>query len=222
MNKTHHRAFKHDLYEQFSRLTGALASPRRLELIDLLAQGERSVEDLAHELNMSAANTSQHLQILKAAQLVTSRREGLYVFYRLTSHQVFKVWQALRDLAQQQLADIERVVHQYLTERSRLEAVGLEELHARLEQGGVTVLDVRPAAEFKAGHLPGARSVPLNELEARLGELPASQEIIAYCRGPYCVFADEAVELLRSHGFEARRLEQGLPDWRAAGWPVEV
>ena len=221
MNKIDHRAFKDKLYEQFARLTKALASERRLELIDLLAQGERTVEELAAEARMSVANTSQHLQRLKEAQLVEVRREGLHAYYRLSDEHVFKAWQAIRELGEKRLAELARVVETFLEHRDELEAVSLEELLARLHDQGVVVVDVRPEDEYRAGHIPGALSVPLGKLEAFLRQLPKDAEIIAYCRGPYCVFSDEAVALLRAHGFAARRLTGGLPDWRAAGLPVE-
>src|SRR5215203_1757092 len=216
-----HRLFKDQLFEQFARLGKALANPHRLELVDLLAQGERSVEDLARETGMSVANTSRHLQELRAARLVEVRREGLYGYYRLADERVFGVWRALRELGEARLAEIDRLVETYLTNRGVLEAVCAEELLAKMRDSGVVVLDVRPEEEYRAGHIPGARSVPLERLEAYLEEIPEDQEIVAYCRGPYCVFSDEAVALLRSRGYRARRLQEGLPDWRAAGYPVE-
>jgi rhodanese-related sulfurtransferase len=188
-------------------------------LIDLLAQGERSVEELARESAMSVANTSQHLQALKSARLVSVRREGPYAHYRLAEVGVFQVWQAIRDFGEKHLAEIERLVESFATNRDQREPVSTQELAERLRTGGTVVLDVRPEIEFRAGHIRGACSIPLQELEARLDELPKDQEVIAYCRGPFCVFADEAVALLRRHGFRARRFELGFPDWRAAGLP---
>jgi len=220
MNIHDHREFKARLYEQLARITKALASPHRLELIDLLAQGERSVEELAREAAMPIANTSQHLQALKSAQLVTVRREGLYAYYRLADVAVFGAWQAVRDLGEKRLAEIERIVESFLGSRDELEPVSADELLERLSAGDTVVLDVRPEVEFRAGHIRGARSMPLHELEARMSELPKDQEIVAYCRGPFCMFADEAVTLLRRHGFRARRFELGFPDWRAAGLPA--
>jgi len=217
-----HRAFKDQLFEQFARVGRALANPHRLELIDLLAQGERSVEDLAREAAMSVANTSRHLQELRAARLVEVRREGLYGYYRLADDGVFEVWRAMRDLGEARLAEIDRLVGTYLTDRESLEAVCAEELLVKTRKGDVVVLDVRPEQEYRAGHIPGARSVPLEKLEAYLEEIPKDQEVVAYCRGPYCVFSDEAVALLRSRGYQARRLAEGLPDWQAAGMPVET
>jgi rhodanese-related sulfurtransferase len=215
-----HRAFKEQLYAQFARLGKALANPHRLELVDLLAQGERTVEDLAREAALPVANTSQHLQVLRGAGLVEVRREGLYAYYRLADERVFRAWQALRELGEARLAELDRVVAHFLGGRDELEAVGMRELRARLEDDSVVVLDVRPAAEYRAGHIPGARSVPIAELEQALRDLPLDREIVAYCRGPYCVFSDEAVALLRERGYRARRLIAGLPDWRAAGLPV--
>ena len=219
MNK--HRIFKDQLFEQFARIGKALANPHRLELLDLLAQAERTVEGLSREAGMSVANTSRHLQELKAARLVEVRREGLYGYYRLADERVFEVWRAIRDLGEERLAEVDRLVGTYLTDRGSLEAVSVEELLVRMREEGVLVLDVRPEEEYRAGHIPGARSVPLERLEAYLEELPRDREVIAYCRGPYCVFSDEAVALLRSRDYRARRLAEGLPDWRAAGLPVE-
>ena len=216
-----HRLFKDQLFEQFARIGKALANPHRLELVDLLAQGERTVEELASEAGMSVANTSRHLQDLRAARLVEVRREGLYGYYRLADERVFGVWQAMRELGETRLAEIDRLVETYLTNRDALEPVCAEELLAKTREGGVVVLDVRPEQEYRAGHIPGAHSVPLERLEAYLEEIPEDQEVVAYCRGPYCVFSDEAVELMRSRGYRARRLEEGLPEWRAAGRPVE-
>lgn len=219
--KTDKRRFKNELYAQFARIGKALANPHRLELIDILAQGERTVEELAREVALPIANASQHLQVLRAAQLVAVRRKGLYAYYRLADERVFRVWQALRDLGDAQLAEIDRLMRSFVQERSSLQAVSAPELRKRLENGSV-VLDVRPTLEYVAGHVPGARSIPVDELAARLEELPRDQPVIAYCRGPYCVFADEAVSLLRSQGYDAYRLEEGLPDWQAMGFPVEV
>ncbi|MDV2495847.1 MAG: metalloregulator ArsR/SmtB family transcription factor [bacterium] len=217
-----HRQFKDHLYEQFARIGKALASPKRLELLDLLAQGDRAVESLAAEASLSVANCSQHLQVLREARLVESRKEGLYVFYRLADESVSGFWLALRSLAERRLADVERIVRDYFEAPEELEPVGHDELLERVRLGSVTVLDVRPVEEYRAGHIPGAVSVPLEELERRLSDLPRDQEIIAYCRGPYCIFAVHAVELLRERGFTARRFEEGIPEWRLAGLPVAV
>lgn len=222
MDDRTHRAFKDQLYAQFARAGKALGNGRRLELLDLLAQRERTVEDLARRAALSVANASQHLRLLHAAGLVEVRREGLFAHYRLADETVFRLWQALRTVGETRLAEVERTVATFLPERAGDEPIGAAELAGRLRDGGTIVLDVRPRDEYDAGHLPGARSVPLDELEGRLADLPPSQEIIVYCRGPYCVFADESVARLRARGYRARRLDAGLPDWRAAGLPVEV
>ena len=222
MNAADHREFKDRLFEQFARIGKALASPRRLEILDLLSQGERTVEEIAKETAMSVASASQHLQVLKAARMVEARREGLYAHYRLVDEDVFRTWQAVRTLAESRLSEVDGVVEAYLDDRDGLEAVDAAELMEMLNAGSVVVLDVRPEEEYRAGHIPGAISVPVDALEAALQALPKDREIVAYCRGPYCVFSDEAVALLWSRGFRARRLRQGLPDWRAAGMPVEV
>jgi rhodanese-related sulfurtransferase len=217
-----HREFKDRLFEQFARIGKALASPKRLEILDLLAQGERAVEEIARETAMPVANASQHLQTLKGSRIVESRREGLYAYYRLADEAVFRTWQAVRALGETRLAEIDRVVETFLENRDALEAVGAAALMERLSDGNVVVLDVRPEEEYRAGHIPGALSVPVDALEAALQALPKDKEIVAYCRGPYCVFSDEAVTLLRSRGYQARRLAEGLPDWRAKGLPVET
>jgi rhodanese-related sulfurtransferase/predicted transcriptional regulator len=215
------RETKTALYDEFARAAKALASGRRIELLDVLANGERTVEALAGQVGLSTANTSQHLQVLRQAGLVTGRREGTRISYRLADPDVFRLWQALRSLAASRLAEVERLATAYLGARDQLEPVTRQELARRLQDGDpVVVLDVRPAAEYAAGHLPGAVSVPVGELRRRLAELPADREIVAYCRGPYCAFAHEAVAMLREEGFSARRLEDGLPEWRAAGLAV--
>ena len=222
MNRSNSRVFKDELFEQFARIGKALASGRRLELLELLAQKERTVEELARLADMSVANTSQHLQVLRNARLVDSRKDGFYARYSLADQRVFGLWQALRELGEDRIAQIERVVHSFATDRKSLRAVTIEELRRGLRKGGVILLDVRPAEEYGAGHIPGARSIPLSELRSRLRGLPKTREIVAYCRGPYCVLADEAVALLRSLGLRAFRLEEGFPDWKARGFPVET
>jgi rhodanese-related sulfurtransferase len=217
-----HRAFKDRLYAEFATLGKALASAQRLELLDLLGQGERSVDQLAHEIGHSLANTSAHLQVLRQARLVEADKRGLQVVYRLAAPEVFSLWRTLRDLGTARLAEIERLVQSYLTDRAGLAAVDQAELRRLLDEGSVTLLDVRPDLEFRQGHIAGARSIPVAELERRLAELPRDRQVVAYCRGPYCVYADEAAQLLRDHGFHVRRLEGGFPEWRAAGLPVEV
>ncbi len=221
MDKQEKRAFKNQLYEQFARIGKALASAHRLELLEVLAQGEHSVEELAKDTGMPVANASQHLQVLRAAQLVDVRREGVYIYYRLADEQVFTLWQAMRQVGEAHIAEIDRIVNTYLHDRSLLQPIGAHELLQRLVDDTIILLDVRPVEEYTAGHLPDAISIPVADLEARLPELPQDKEIVAYCRGPYCVFADEAVALLRTNGYSAHRLEQGLPDWRALGLPVE-
>jgi rhodanese-related sulfurtransferase len=211
------RSAKVALFDELARAAKALASGRRIELLDVLANGERTVEALAGEVGLSVANTSQHLQILRQAGLVGSRRQGTSVHYQLAAPEVFELWRTLRTLATSRLAEVERLAVAYLGGRDDLEPVTREELARRLEDGDdLVVLDVRPAAEYAAGHLPGAVSIPVGELRRRLAELPADREVVAYCRGPYCAFAHEAVELLRDEGFAARRLEDGLPEWQAA------
>lgn len=219
MNK---RTFKDRLYTEFALIGKALANPHRLELLDLLGQGERSVEHLAQEAALSLANTSAHLQILRRARLVEADKRGLNVVYRLAAPEVFSLWRTLRDLGTAQLADIDRLVESYLADRQTLEAISKEELRRRLVEDAVAVIDVRPGVEYRQGHILGARSLPITELEQRLAEVPRDHEVVAYCRGPYCVFADEAVQLLRRHGIQAYRLDEGFPEWRAAGFPIAV
>lgn len=214
------RQFKGLLYEQFARMGKALAHAHRLELLDVLAQGERTVEALAAETAMSVANASQHLQILRAARLVETRRAGVSIYYRLASETVGHLWLSLQACGEQHLAEVNHLVATFLHDRAALHPVSVNELREALREERVILLDVRPAIEYQAGHLPQARSLPVDELETRLEELPRDQEIVAYCRGPYCVFADEAVTLLRSYGFAARRLDVGVPEWRHLGLPV--
>jgi len=219
---TPHRRFKDAIYEQFARVGKAVSAPKRLELVDLLCQAPRTVEALAEQAAISVANASQHLQILRAARLVEAERKGLYVEYRLADEKVCHFFRALRALSEARLAEVERVARAYFEERGALEAVPGEELLRRAKSGEVTVLDVRPPEEYRAGHIPGALSIPLLELKKRLVDLPRNREIVAYCRGPYCVLAIEAVELLKKKGFRAHRIEQGVADWRARGWRVET
>lgn len=213
--------FKQELFARFARVAKALANGNRLELLELLAQGERRVEDLAGVSGLSVANTSQHLQQLRQAGLVSSRREGVKVIYRLSGDDVAALLGSLRSVAERHSAEVERLVTAFLHAKDSLEPVPGAELLQRLRDGSVLVLDVRPPAEYAAGHLPGALNVPLEELERRMTALPMAQEIVAYCRGPYCVLAFDAVARLRAQGYTARRLEYGLPEWRQAGLPVE-
>jgi rhodanese-related sulfurtransferase len=215
------RAAKTALFDEFARIGKALASGRRMELVDVLANGERTVEALARETGLSVANASQHLQILRQAGLATTRREGTSVHYRLAAPEAFELWRSLRTLAASQLAEVQRLAAAYLGDRDELEPVTRQELARRLQDGeDMVVLDVRPAVEYAAGHLPGAVSIPVGELYRRLSELPGDREIVAYCRGPYCAFAHDAVALLRREGFRARRLEDGLPEWESAGLAI--
>jgi len=217
-----HRAFKDRLYGQLARVGKAVASPHRLELLELLAQGERTVDSLAGETSMSIASTSQHLQALREGGLVESRKQGLFVHYRLADPTVFELTRALRVVAEARLAELERVVRDHFGDRSEPQPVMMEELVERARSGNVVIIDTRPANEYAAGHIAGAISVPIDELEERLKQLPKSKEYVAYCRGPYCAYADRAVELLRSHGRRARRLAHGFPEWKAAGLPFEA
>ena len=217
-----HREFKDRLYGQFARIGKALSSARRLEILELLAQAERTVDSLATEVGLSLANTSQHLQALRQAALVESRKAGLFVSYRLADPSVFELCTAIRIVAERQLADLERLVREHFGDRSDAEPVEMDELLKRARSSHVVVLDTRPPSEYAAGHIAGAISVPVDDLQRRLRQLPKGKEYVAYCRGPYCVYADRAVEILRSHGRRARRLREGFPEWRAAGLPVEM
>ncbi len=216
------REFKDRLYDQVGRIARGLDSPRRLEMLEVLAQGERSVEELAAQTALSFANASRHLQVLRGARLVEARKDGLRVYYRLAEPEVYDAVRAIRGLAERRLAEIDTLVRTYLKSRDELEAVPREELLRRAREGTVVVIDVRPQEEYRAGHIRGALSLPLDQLERRIRELPARREIVAYCRGPYCLMAYHAVEKLRAKGLRARRLVEGLPEWRAAGLPVET
>src|SRR5256886_9275489 len=208
------------LFDAFASVAQALGSGRRAEIVDLLAQGERSVDEVATEISQSVANTSQHLQVLARAGLVRSRRDGTRVFYRLASNRVGDLWAAVRDVAVRHVAEVNQLADEYLGERDGVEQVSAAELEQRLARGDVVVLDVRPAPEDRAGHSPGAQSVRLRPLAPRAPKLPRRRQIVAYCRGPYCVYADDAVRLLQGRGLKARRLDVGFPDWRRAGLPV--
>jgi rhodanese-related sulfurtransferase/DNA-binding MarR family transcriptional regulator len=212
----HRHDLKNHVYAVVASVAKALGNGHRLELLELLAQCERPVEDLAREAGLSVANTSQHLQVMRRAGLVTARRDGVRIHYRLASDTAADLWRALRQFAERELPQIDRIVKTYAHARESLEPIGLAELRQRLGEGDIVLLDVRPVAEFDAGHIPGARSIPVDELPGRLDELPAGDEIAAYCRGRYCVFADDAVRLLRAKGFQARRVEGDVADWRRA------
>ena len=213
--------FKHDLFSQFARVAKAMSNANRLELLEFLAQGERSVDALAKISGLSVANTSQHLQQLKAAGLVMARKDGLNMFYKLTGDDVIELIRSLRGVAEKHVAEIEHLVHTYLTVKDDLEPVAREELLQRACDGVVTVIDVRPVEEFNAGHLSGAINIPLDELDHHLKELDSGKEIVAYCRGPHCVLAFDAVARLRQKGLKARRLDGGFPEWRVSGFPIE-
>jgi rhodanese-related sulfurtransferase/DNA-binding transcriptional ArsR family regulator len=215
-----HRDFKDRLYAQFARIGKAVGSPHRIEMLELLAQSERTVDSLAMEIGLSLANTSQHLQSLRQAALVDSRKDGLFVYYRLADPAVFELCATIRIVAERRLADLERLVQQHFGNRSQPDPVGMRELLERARSRDVIILDARPANEYHAGHIAGAISVPIDELQNRLQSLLTDKEYVAYCRGPYCVYADRAVELLRKAGRRARRLIEGFPEWRAAGFPV--
>lgn len=216
------REAKDRLYESFAATAKAVASPKRIELLELLAQGERTVESLAEASGMGITNTSAHLQVVRRAHLVETRKEGTKVFYRLAGDEVAAFVVALRDLARARLAEVDQVVRDYFGARDTLQPISRADLVERAQQGTVVILDVRPVEEFAAGHIPGALSVPLDDLDASLARLPKRAQIVAYCRGPYCVLAPQAVERLRAKGYQARRLADGMPEWRLAGLPVAV
>ena len=220
--KNPNRLFKDAIYEQFSRIGKAVSSPKRLELLDLLCQGEKTVETLTRETGLTLANASQHLQVLRAARLVEAEKEGLYVKYRLADQMVCQFFRSMRVLAENRLAEVELINRRFLEGKEGMEPVDRDDLLKRVIERAVTVLDVRPAEEYRAGHIPGALSVPLGQLKELLSKLPKDQDVVAYCRGPYCVLAVEAVELLRNKGFTAIRLEEGIQDWLAMGFSIAV
>ena len=219
MNK---REFKDKVYDELAKITKALANPHRLEIVELLAQGDYSVEQISTQTNLSVANTSQHLQVLKTAQLVEVTRNGNFIHYRLASENVFKAWKALRDLGVARIASVEKLVKDFRKSKFTLESVTIKELVEKLQSGKVTILDVRPETEYRKGHIANSLSIPIDELSDRLKELPKRNEIVAYCRGPFCVYADEAVSLLTKAGYKAKRLEEGFPDWAVMGLPIET
>lgn len=215
-----HREFKDRLYGQLARLGKALSSPHRLEMLELMAQSERTVDSLATEIGLSLANASQHLQVLRQAALVESRKDGLFVYYRLADPDVFELSKVIRTVAERRLAELDRLVHEQFGNRADAEPVPMDELLERARSRQVVVLDTRPASEYVAGHIAGAISIPVEDIQRRLKELTKGKEYVAYCRGPYCIYADRAVEILRAHGRRARRLVEGFPEWRSAGFPV--
>ena len=220
--RTDNHAAKSALFDAFASVAAALGNGRRAEIVDVLAQGARPVEAISTEIGQSFANTSQHLRVLARAGLVRSHREGNRVVYRLASDRVAELWAAVRDVAAQHVAEVAVLARDYLGERAEVEQLSAAELEERLARGQVVVLDVRPEVEYHAGHIAGARSAPLQSLPEVAAELPKRREIVAYCRGPYCVYADDAVRLLRSKGLKARRLDIGFPEWNRAGLPVEI
>jgi len=220
MNKS--AQLKAELFEQFARVGRAVSAPLRLAILDALSQAERTVEELAREIGASVANTSRHLQQLRGARLVESRREGLFIFYRLADDYVLRLWKCIRDVGEARYAEIGKAVETYLHDRETMQTVDANELVRLMRAGEVVVLDVRPNNEFAAGHIAGARSIPLKELQKRLRELPKRRRIVAYCRGPYCVLSDDAVILLRQKGYRVARLSVGLPEWKLLGLPIET
>ena len=219
MNK---RQFKDKVYGELAKITKSMANPHRMEIIELLAQGEVSVEQIAEQTNLPIANASQHLQVLKQAQLVDINRQGNFIFYRLSNDNVFKAWKALRDLGVERIATIETVVKEFKKSKFDFESVTIDELIEKIDSGKVTILDVRPESEYRQGHIANAISIPIEELVTRLKELPKRTEIVAYCRGPFCVYADEAVAMLAQAGYRAKRLAEGFPDWKVKELPIEV
>ncbi|MGI8756459.1 MAG: ArsR/SmtB family transcription factor [Acidimicrobiales bacterium] len=221
MTRTVHRASKDQLYAALASAARAMGNGHRAEIVDVLAQGERSVDSVAHEIGQSVANTSHHLRLLSNAGLLESRRNGQRIIYRVADDRVIELWSVLREVASTHVGEVESAAAAYLGSREDIQSVTAEELAERVARGKVVLLDVRPEAEFEAGHIPGARSAPICRLVGLIDTLPKRREIVAYCRGPYCVYADQAVRLLRQHGRRASRLDVGLPDWRRAGRPVE-
>lgn len=216
------RTFKTRVYTELAKMTKALANPHRMEIIDLLAQGPFSVEQIALQTDMSVANASQHLQVLKNARLVDVYKKGNFVFYHLSNEKVYDAWRSLRELGMLQMAEVEKLIHDFRYSKYKLESVTAEELLAKMEKDEAIVLDVRPEEEYHHGHIPSAISIPIEQLADRLYELPKDKEVIAYCRGPFCLFADEAVAILHQKGFKAKRLLEGFPDWSVKGLPAKI
>lgn len=215
------RTFKNNVYQELAKIVKAMSNSHRLEMLELLAQGHFSVEEIANETDLSTANASQHLQVLKRVQLVSTQRKGNFVYYSLADESVYKAWKALRDLGMERMAEIERLVRNFRTSRKSVDTLTSSELLQKMEDENVTVIDVRPKREFEEGHIAGALNIPVEDLSRKEGELPEDQEIVAYCRGPFCVFADEAVEFLNEKGYTARRLDDGFPEWMLDDLPVE-
>lgn len=215
------REFKDLIFQQFANIGNAFSSPKRLELIDILIQGEKDVETLSKQISATFANTSRHLQILKNSRLVDSRREGVRIYYSISDERVFSCWKGLQLLAESRVAEMKDVLKEFLEEREAMNAMSKDELWSRIKSEDVIVIDVRPEEEYNSGHIPGAISIPLSELRERLNEIPHDREVVAYCRGPYCVLSPEAIKILHDEGYVASRLEQGLPEWKEAGFLVE-
>jgi rhodanese-related sulfurtransferase len=216
------REFKNRVYTILAQLVKAMANPHRLEILDLLGQSDRTVEEISNETDMSFANASQHLQILKASNLVEIKREGNFIRYRLANKNIYKMWYHLREIGFERLSEIEKLIKDFREKRNVLEAMSIDELEKKAKSRNVVIIDVRPEQEFRAGHIPNAISIPIDQLTKKIKSLSKSKEYIAYCRGPLCVFADEAVNLLTNKGFNAQRLNEGFPDWKLKGLPVEV
>jgi len=216
------RIFKDKVYSLLAKMIQAMANPRRLEIIDLLGQGEKTVDQVARETHMAVANASQHLQVLKSANLVEIRRQGNFIHYRLAHEEIYRSWQTLRELGLERIAEMEKIIKDFREKRNVLEAIKIEELLNRLQSKNVVLLDVRPSSEYHNGHIPDAINIPVEEITSQLKKLSKSKQYIAYCRGPFCVFADEAVSLLVKKGFRAKRLVEGFPDWKLKGLPVET
>lgn len=215
------RTFKNKIYQELAKIAKALSNPNRLEILELLAQGCYSVEEIARQTELTTANASQHLQVLKRVQLVSTERKGNFVYYRLADQSVYKAWKALRDLGMERMAEIGRVLRTFRESKTSLETLSSAELTKKMQQEDITIIDVRPQQEFETGHIAGALNIPVDKLPEKLNELSKDQEIVAYCRGPFCVFADEAVELLNEKGFNAKRLDEGYPEWMLDELPVE-
>ncbi len=215
------REFKDLIFQQFANVATAFSSPKRLEIIDILLQGEKDVETLSKQISATFANTSRHLQILKNVRMVESRREGIRIYYSISDEKVFTCWKGLQLLAESRVAEIREVLKNFLEERKAMKTISKDELWSRVQSNDVIVIDVRPVEEFNNGHIPGAISIPLAELKDRLNEIPSDREIVAYCRGPYCVLSPDAIKILKDEGYEALRLEESLPEWKSAGLPVE-
>ncbi len=216
------REFKDAVFEQFARTAYAFASPKRLEMIDVLAQGERDVESLAKQVGMTIANTSRHLQILKGVRLVETRRSGVQIFYRLADEKVYRCWKELQELAESRVAEIREVVRTFYQEQDALETLTREQLWQRMQDQSVTVIDVRPQEEYRQGHLPGALVIPLSELKNKIKELPPDRQVVAYCRGPYCVLSAEAIKILKAAGIRSVRFKESVLDWMESGMPIET